>query len=72
MLFGVTSMSMSTVLLMLGTLILAVASINYANLAAARGALRIREVGLRKALGARPTHLVAQFLIETGCRRPRP
>ncbi len=28
---------------------------------------RIREIGLRKAVGARPTHIVTQFLIESSC-----
>lgn len=28
---------------------------------------RIREIGLRKAVGARPTHILTQFLIESSC-----
>ena len=28
---------------------------------------RIREIGLRKAVGARPVHIMTQFLIESAC-----
>lgn len=44
--------------------ILLVACINYTNLATARAAKRIKEVGMRKILGAGRTQLMFQFLVE--------
>jgi putative ABC transport system permease protein len=61
--FGV---SVSSVLLALGALVLAVACVNYANLATARAARRVREVGVRKALGAAPRQIALQHLFEAG------
>jgi putative ABC transport system permease protein len=45
-------------------LILAIAGINFANLTAARAALRSREVALRKVVGARRRQILAQFMVE--------
>jgi putative ABC transport system permease protein len=56
--------SVSTVLLLLGGLLLGIACINSANLAIAQAARRAREAGLRKALGARPSQVIAQHLTE--------
>ncbi|RPI42304.1 MAG: ABC transporter permease, partial [Bacteroidetes bacterium] len=42
-----------------------IAWINYINLASARSLERAREVGMRKVTGARRTHLVSQFLVES-------
>ncbi|HEY0053113.1 MAG TPA: FtsX-like permease family protein, partial [Caulobacteraceae bacterium] len=48
----------------IGVLTLALAIINYVNLATARAVLRAREVGLRKVFGATRGALVTQFLVE--------
>ncbi len=46
-------------------LILAIACINYINLATARSSARSREVGLKKVLGATPGKLSVQFISES-------
>ncbi len=45
--------------------VLALACINFMNLATARGALRAKEVGIRKAAGSRQRQLIVQFLGES-------
>ncbi|HXD78320.1 MAG TPA: ABC transporter permease [Puia sp.] len=49
----------------LAVFILLIALLNYINLATARAADRMKEVGVRKVIGARPAQLVAQFLGES-------
>jgi putative ABC transport system permease protein len=57
-------LSITTLLLTLGALVLIVACVNYANLATAQAARRAREVGLRKAIGAGRYRIMAQYLSE--------
>ena len=45
--------------------ILLIACINYMNLSTARSALRSREIGIRKVVGARKKELIFQFLAES-------
>lgn len=57
--------SLLSILSVIGGLALAVATINYVNLATARAGLRAREVAVRKVLGARLSTLRLQFLTES-------
>jgi putative ABC transport system permease protein len=49
----------------IGVFILALACINYINMATARALIRAREIGLKKILGAEKHHLVFQLLAES-------
>jgi putative ABC transport system permease protein len=50
--------------IVIAVLIVLVACCNFMNLATARATLRAREIGLRKAVGARRAELAVQFLVE--------
>ena len=52
-------------LLIIATLIIVIAWVNYINLATSRSAERAREVGVRKVSGATKSQLVKQFLTES-------
>ena len=49
----------------IAALILIIASINYMNLSTARASLRLRETGMRKAMGSSRTQVMALFLSES-------
>ncbi len=51
--------------ILLGIFLLVLAGVNFTNLSTARSALRTREVGVRKAIGARRSELGLQFLSES-------
>ncbi|HUS00967.1 MAG TPA: ABC transporter permease, partial [Chitinophagaceae bacterium] len=53
------------IFLLIGGLILLVAIINYVNLSTARGALRNKEIGVRKLIGASRRQVTWQLLAET-------
>ena len=49
-----------------GILLLLLACINYVNSATAKSLLRLKEVGVRKVVGASKRQIIGQFLLETG------
>jgi putative ABC transport system permease protein len=60
------AISITTLLLLLGGLVLVVAALNYANLATAQAAARAKEVGMRKAVGAARGQVMFQYVLEAG------
>ena len=58
-----SGISFATILLVFGTLILAVACLNFSNLAAAETLSRAKETGMRKVLGAQQSQLVTQHVV---------
>lgn len=53
------------VLLLVAIFLLLIAGINYVNLATARSAIRTKEIGMRKVVGATRISLINQFLVES-------
>jgi len=56
---------MVSIFTVLGVLLLLIACINYVNLTTARASLRIKEVSVRKIVGARRVQLMRQFILES-------
>jgi putative ABC transport system permease protein len=56
--------SVTTLLILFGGLVLLVACLNYANLATAQAMGRAKEVGLRKTIGASRLQIAAQYVLE--------
>ena len=50
--------------MVLGGLVLLVATINYANVATAQATTRAKEVGMRKVVGARKSQVMFQYVLE--------
>jgi len=63
---GKLGASFTTLLYLLGALILGVACLDFANLATAESGARAREIGMRKTMGATRAQICGQTMIEVG------
>lgn len=63
---GRSTLHLVNAFIWIGLLIVLIACINYVNLSTARAFVRLKEVGVRKILGADKRTLMVQFLTETG------
>ena len=61
---GSNVFSLASSIFTLDVLILAIACLNYANLAVAIATTRAKEIGVRKVLGATRLHLMRQYIVE--------
>lgn len=59
------ALKMVQIFMLVVVLLLAIASINYVNLSTARSLIRVKEVSIRKIIGAKKAHLFFQFTLET-------
>jgi len=59
-----TGLSSATTLFILGTLVLLVACLNYANLATARATTQTKEVAMRRTVGATRAQIASQYFFE--------
>ncbi|OGU55688.1 MAG: hypothetical protein A2V66_07635 [Ignavibacteria bacterium RBG_13_36_8] len=62
---GHSDIMIFTIFFIMGTLFLFIVIINYVNLATARYSDRLKEIGIRKVIGANKLHLFNQFLGES-------
>jgi len=60
-----SALQMVRIMALVAILILIIASINYVNLSTARALTRIREVSIKKIIGAKRSQLFLQFITET-------
>ncbi|AMR33272.1 hypothetical protein A0256_18520 [Mucilaginibacter sp. PAMC 26640] len=64
---GVIQKSMLITLGFVGFLLLAIACVNFINMATAQSTKRAKEIGTRKVLGSSSAAIFKQFITETGC-----
>lgn len=62
---NISALQMVRIMALVAILILIIASINYVNLSTARALTRIREVSIKKIIGAKRSQLFLQFITET-------
>lgn len=61
---GSSGLSIGWLLPLLGALVLGVSCLNYANLATAQATLRVKEIGMRRVLGASRLQVATQYFFE--------